>query len=101
VYFATNKFNSTKVAIKILKSNPSTPDKQRFVLESEFMKMISKHPNIVHYIESSAGTYQNESVNYIVLELCRKQNLIQIIEKDGKFSEQIARGLIKEVLQAL
>jgi len=91
VYLAKRKDNGQKVAIKIMKKMSSLHDSERRAAENEVLILSSlDHPNIVTYVES----FYVEGRFHIVMELCDRGDLAQIIEEQveqgrGHFREHI------------
>ncbi|KAM7014902.1 testis-specific serine/threonine-protein kinase 6 [Tautogolabrus adspersus] len=89
----------TKVAIKIIDKEEVSPNYLEKFLPRE-MKIIRglRHPNIVK-------TYDifglNTSKVYVVMELCRKGNLVRYINHHGALSEPFACRLFKQLCKAI
>ena len=62
------------------------------------LSYLAGHPNIIQLID----VYETNTTLYMVQEMCRGGNLMQLIEKSAPISEQVAaqlfRGMIKSVL---
>eukprot|EP00931_Biecheleriopsis_adriatica_P054641 TRINITY_DN32175_c0_g1_i1.p1 TRINITY_DN32175_c0_g1~~TRINITY_DN32175_c0_g1_i1.p1 ORF type:complete len:519 (-),score=119.74 TRINITY_DN32175_c0_g1_i1:34-1518(-) len=67
--------------------------------EIETHQHIGKHPNIVEMV----GAYDRPGVTdkYVVMELAKGGELSDLIAQKGKFSEEWAKGVFKQVISAV
>lgn len=65
-------------------------EQSRLKFEIDILKSL-QHPNIVRLYE----VYENNSSIYMVTELCDGQELFDVIQERGKFSEQASALVTK------
>lgn len=68
-----------------------------FELEAETHRSIEAHPNIAGFVESGTA----DGFPYYAMEYVKGVRLVQRLEQDGKLPEQLALGVLEQVLSAL
>ncbi|CAD8152904.1 unnamed protein product [Paramecium pentaurelia] len=98
VYFATRKQDGEQFAIKTLcKERVLTKNLTRYAQTEKNVLSVMKHPFIVRL----HAAFQNSSKLFMVLDFCPGGDLGQLLTKNVKLSEDIARFYICEVILAL
>ena len=84
-------------AVKVLKKSNMDEDERRMLFnEINILKELD-HPNIVKMFEF----FEDDKRYYIVQEICKGGELFEEILARGKFTEQNAAVLIKQVLSCI
>ncbi|KAL3515500.1 hypothetical protein ACH5RR_022402 [Cinchona calisaya] len=89
VIICTSKVSGEQFACKTLKKGEETVHR-----EVEIMQHLSGHPGVV----TLKAVYEDAESFHLVMELCSKGRLLDQMAKDGRFSEQRAATLIKELM---
>ncbi|CAD8059600.1 unnamed protein product [Paramecium primaurelia] len=98
VYFATRKQDGEQFAIKTLcKERVLTKNLTRYAQTEKNVLSVMKHPFIVRL----HAAFQNSSKLFMVLDFCPGGDLGQLLTKQVKLSEDVARFYICEVILAL
>ncbi|CAD8149358.1 unnamed protein product [Paramecium pentaurelia] len=98
VYFATRKQDGEQFAIKTLcKERVFTKNLTRYAQTEKNVLSVMKHPFIVRL----HAAFQNSSKLFMVLDFCPGGDLGQLLTKQVKLSEDVARFYICEVILAL
>src|SRR5688572_9084348 len=100
VYEAQDRRDHSKVALKTLQANLSSPQGQRaltrFLLEVRAVRQI-RHANIVKYIDGGQLTADDGSVlAYYAMELLPGETLDQIVRRDGPIHPVDAASVIRQ-----
>lgn len=72
-------------------------DVRSIKLEFEIMTRLSGHPNVVDL----KAVYEEEDYVHLVMELCAGGELFHQLEKFGRFSENKARVLFRQLMQVV
>ena len=101
VCLGSDSESGKKVVIKIF----DKPDKLSGVEEIE-VTMSVDHAHLAKYIDNGKVLIKNEDgiefeVNYLVVEYYPKFDLIDIVTKSGKFSEDLARYYMRQLVSAV
>lgn len=72
-------------------------DVRSIKLEFEIMTRLSGHPNVVDL----KAVYEEEDCVHLVMELCAGGELFHQLEKYGRFSEDKARVLFRQLMQVV
>lgn len=72
-------------------------DVRSIKLEFEIMTRLSGHPNVVDL----KAVYEEEDYVHLVMELCAGGELFHQLEKYGRFSEDKARVLFRQLMQVV
>lgn len=98
VFLAIDTFTGTKVAIKFLHPQHSKDFTyiERFNREAETAIKLD-HPNIVKVLDF--GSQQGE--HFIVMEYIEGRTLMQVLQKNGKFTEDEGLLIAKSITDAL
>ncbi|CAD8062818.1 unnamed protein product [Paramecium sonneborni] len=98
VYFATRKLDGEQYAIKTLcKEKVFTKNLTRYAQTEKNVLSVMKHPFIVRL----HAAFQNSSKLFMVLDFCPGGDLGNLLTKYVKFSEDVARFYICEIILAL
>lgn len=93
-------------AVKIINDDMSKDHLHIVMNELETMVALEQHQNLITIIESGKDTYHKQSgkqkeVNFIVLELATGGEIYDIVAMSGKFTEDLARYIFKQMLEGL
>ncbi len=94
-----NRFTGEEVAIKVIERKLFRFDQSKWeaqVKEIEIMKQLD-HPSVVKLFDF----YNTENILYIVVEFISGGELFDKIVQNGKYPEQKARVLVKNILEAV
>lgn len=94
-----NRFTGEEVAIKVIERKLFRFDQSKWeaqVKEIEIMKQLD-HPSVVKLLDF----YNTENILYIVVEFISGGELFDKIVQNGKYPEQKARVLVKNILEAV
>ncbi|CAK75771.1 unnamed protein product (macronuclear) [Paramecium tetraurelia] len=98
VYFASRKQDGEQYAIKTLcKERVLTKNLTRYAQTEKNVLSVMKHPFIVRL----HAAFQNSSKLFMVLDYCPGGDLGQLLTKQVKLTEEVARFYICEVILAL
>ena len=92
VYLAKHKKTQQPAACKII---PKTEENQEFMHEAKLIQSLD-HPNIIEIYE----TYECEQFMFIFMEYC-EDDLLNVLLECLYFSENEARGLVKQLLSVV
>ena len=100
VYEAEHTQEHSRVALKTLQANLSSPQGQRaltrFLLEVRAVRQI-RHPNVVRYIDGGQLTADDGSVlAFYAMELLPGETLDQIVKRDGPMHPVDAASVIRQ-----
>jgi eukaryotic-like serine/threonine-protein kinase len=97
VYRAVQSPLQREVALKVLKDDPEDPSlKKRFLFEASVTAHLS-HPNTITLFDYGA----DQGLIYFAMELLRGSTLSQVMRRDGRFSEQRALRVTRQVCRSL
>jgi len=98
VFKALQKDNNQYVAIKQLdKSMLVKLGKAQYALSEKQILSAVNHPNVIKLF----ATFQDETSLYFALELCSNGELLDLLQKIGKFTEQQTKFYAAELLLAV
>jgi calcium-dependent protein kinase len=84
-------------AIKKLKKKMMPSDEQQnFMAEMELLKKLD-HPNIIKLYE----IFHYDHFYYVVMEYCRGGTIIDFLSRAGKYSEEIIKLIMYQILSAV
>ncbi|XP_047342627.1 serine/threonine-protein kinase PEPKR2 [Impatiens glandulifera] len=89
VWLCRRKFNGLEFACKTLKKGEETVHR-----EVEIMQHLSGHPGVVML----EAVYEDDECFHLVMELCPCGRLIDQMTEEGKYTEQRAANLFKELM---
>jgi calcium-dependent protein kinase len=95
VKIATNE-NNQQIAVKCIPLEQMTKELRLISREVHILTKV-KHPNIVQYF----GCYRDKNYFYMTMELCTGGSLRDMIDTMGILPEEKAKGIMREVLEAL
>jgi len=100
VKLAINKGTGERVAVKIIDKKkcftPSSTRKDAIMGEVNILKKLN-HPNIINIIE----VFDTEKTLYLVLELVEGGDLATDLMREGHYSEQKTRDVMRQMLDAV
>jgi len=96
VKLATRKKNGVEYAIKIIDKQKVGDKKEMLDREVDILRRI-RHPNVISVQE----IYETSSTLYLVMELATGGELFDEIVKRGKYSEDDAARMVKQITEAI
>ena len=95
----TNKSNGELYACKTISKRKLThkEDIEDVRREVQIMHLLTGHPNIVEL----KGAYEDKSSVHLVMELCAGGELFDRIIAKGKFSERVAAGVMRTMIEVV
>jgi len=97
VYAARNKFTDDDVAIKVVNKTNIKPRELEMLMREIQIIMKLKHPNIVRMLDKFDGPKKL----YLVMELVPEGELFEKIVKNGSYSEEDARIIVRQILEGV
>ncbi|KAK3747586.1 hypothetical protein QZH41_015820, partial [Actinostola sp. cb2023] len=98
VFEATDMSNNKVYALKVVpkeKLTKSTSKVNKIEREIELHRTLRQH-----YIVAFHGSFQDQTHYYILLELCSRKSLVQMLKNRGKLTEPEVRFFMHQAVQA-
>ncbi len=95
VHLCTQKITKEKRAVKVVPKY-KLANVDNFLNEIELLKLVD-HPNIIRMYE----WFEDRTNIYIVMDLCEGGELFDKISAVGHFTEQVAAGLFKDMMNSV
>lgn len=97
VRLATHIPTGRTVAVKIIAKTELLNNKSKVSEEIRILRAVGQHPNVVSLLD----TFEDEFDFYLVMEYCSGGDVFSYIVESGKFSEELAVKVCKELALAL